>query len=102
MLGFIHVRDLFDLDPAQRNAPIGQLIRPIGTLPATVRIIRALSEMQAGNMHMVIVSDEYGGTEGIVTIEDLVEELIGEITDEFDATKSPHQGATELPADIEG
>ncbi|HBY24414.1 MAG: hemolysin family protein [Propionibacteriaceae bacterium] len=102
VLGFIHVRDLFDLDPAQRNAPIGQLIRPIGTLPATVRIIRALSEMQAGNMHMVIVSDEYGGTEGIVTIEDLVEELIGEITDEFDATKSPHQGATELPADIEG
>lgn len=102
VLGFIHVRDLFDLDPAQRNAPIGQLVRPIGTLPATVRIIRALSEMQAGNMHMVIVSDEYGGTEGIVTIEDLVEELIGEITDEFDATNSPNLGATELPTDIEG
>ena len=80
-----------DLDPAERNAPISQLVRPIGSLPQTVRILRALSTMQANNDHLVIVRDEYGGTAGIVTIEDLVEELIGDITDEFDA-ETPEGG----------
>lgn len=84
VLGFVHVRDLFDLDPSARNAPISQLVRPVRSLPGTMRILRALSEMQRTNAHLVIVSDEYGGTAGIVTIEDLVEELIGDITDEFD------------------
>ena len=84
VLGFLHMRDLFDLDPAARQAPISQLVRPIQALPGTVRILHALSVLQAGGDHLVIVRDEYGGTAGIVTIEDLVEELIGEITDEFD------------------
>ncbi|MBK8462498.1 MAG: HlyC/CorC family transporter [Nigerium sp.] len=84
VLGFLHVRDLFDLDPAARQAPISQLVRPVGSLPDSLRILRALSAMQAANDHMVIVRDEYGGTAGIVTIEDLIEELIGDITDEFD------------------
>ncbi len=84
VLGFLHVRDLFDLDPAARQAPISQLVRPVASLPDSLRILRALSAMQATNDHMIIVRDEYGGTAGIVTIEDLVEELIGDITDEFD------------------
>lgn len=84
VLGFLHIRDLFDLDPSARQAPISQLVRPIDALPATVKILRALSHMQANNLHMIIVRDEYGGTAGIVTIEDLIEELIGDITDEFD------------------
>ncbi len=84
IIGFLHVRDLFDLDPSERQAPISQLVRPVHSLPQTVRILRALSTMQAANDHLVIVRDEYGGTAGIVTIEDLVEELIGDITDEFD------------------
>jgi len=84
VLGFLHVRDLFDLDPAERSEPISRLVRPVASLPQTVRILRALSTMQANNDHMVIVRDEYGGTAGIVTIEDLMEELIGDITDEFD------------------
>lgn len=84
VLGFLHVRDLFDLDPTTRQAPVSQLVRPINSFPGTVRILHALSAMQAGGDHMVIVRDEYGGTAGIVTIEDLVEELIGDITDEFD------------------
>ncbi|MFP5417096.1 MAG: hemolysin family protein [Actinomycetes bacterium] len=98
VLGFLHVRDLFDLDPAARQAPISQLVRPINALPGTVRILRALSVMQAGGDHMVIVRDEYGGTAGIVTIEDLVEELIGDITDEFDleVTESHDGSAGEL------
>ena len=84
VLGFVHVRDLFDLDPAARNAPVSQLVRPVVSLPHTMKILRALSEMRAANAHLIIVRDEYGGTAGIVTMEDLVEELVGDISDEFD------------------
>lgn len=87
VLGFVHIRDLFDLDPTERNTPVGQLVRPITSLPGTVKILHALKAMQQGNDHMVIVRDEYGGTAGIVTLEDLVEELIGDITDEFDVVE---------------
>ena len=97
VLGFLHMRDLFDLDPSARQAPISQLVRPINALPGTVRILHALSVMQAAGDHMVIVRDEYGGTAGIVTIEDLVEELIGDITDEFDLEEEPGEaGSDEL------
>ncbi len=84
VLGFVHVRDLFDLDPAARNAPVRQLVRPVVSLPHTMKILRALSELRAANAHLSIVRDEYGGTAGIVTMEDLVEELVGDISDEFD------------------
>ena len=102
VLGFLHIRDLFDLDPTTRNAPISQLVRPIESLPDSVKILRALSMMQMTNSHMVLVRDEYGGTAGIVTIEDLVEELIGDITDEFDALSRPGAPQVERPNDIDG
>ena len=90
VLGFVHVRDLFDLDPTARNAPVRQLVRPVESLPHTMKILRALSELRAANAHLVIVRDEYGGTAGIVTMEDLVEELVGDISDEFDRpTEAP-------------
>lgn len=98
VLGFVHVRDLADLDPAERNAPVRQLVRPVMSLPQSMRILRALSQMRAQHQHLAIVSDEYGGTAGIVTIEDLVEEIIGDITDEFDVEQPP--SGTE--ADIDG
>ncbi|MDR1767303.1 MAG: hemolysin family protein [Propionibacteriaceae bacterium] len=84
VLGFVHLRDLVDLDPTQRNTPLSQLVRPVMSLPETVKILRALNQMRDQGSHLVIVRDEYGGTAGIVTIEDIVEELIGDITDEFD------------------
>jgi putative hemolysin len=90
VIGFVHIRDLADLDSAERNAPVSQLVRPVMSLPQTVKILRALTEMRQTKHHLVIVRDEYGGTAGIVTIEDLVEELIGDISDEFD----PEQAAT--------
>jgi putative hemolysin len=102
VIGFLHIRDLFDLDPAARNAPIRQLCRPILSLPSSMRILRALSEMQQTNSHMVVVSDEYGGTAGIVTIEDLVEELIGEITDEFDTVSGGNHVASPTETDLDG
>ena len=90
--GFLHVRDLADLDPDMRAVPIRQLVRPIVSLPQTVRVLRALTDMRRAHAHLAIVVDEYGGTAGIVTLEDLVEELIGEITDEYDVTSTLRAG----------
>ncbi|MDR1824131.1 MAG: hemolysin family protein [Bifidobacteriaceae bacterium] len=85
VLGFVHIRDLVDLDPVERSAPVSQLVRPVFILPETVKILRALTLMRQRSEHLAIVQDEYGGTAGIVTMEDLIEELVGDITDEFDA-----------------
>jgi putative hemolysin len=86
-LGFLHVRDLMDLDPATRNVPISRLVRPVTSLPETVKILHALTEMRRTSSQLAIVRDEYGGTAGIVTLEDLVEELVGEIQDEYDVAR---------------
>lgn len=96
--GFLHVRDLMDLDGVDRGAPIIDLARPVISLPETVRVLHALSAMRKQRSHMAIVRDEYGGTAGIVTLEDLVEEVIGDITDEYDQTDLLHVDAS----DIEG
>lgn len=84
LLGFVHVRDLFDPGWAQRATPVEELVRPMANFPQTVNVIHALAEMRRVSSHMAVVRDEYGGTAGIVTMEDLVEELVGEITDEYD------------------
>ncbi len=84
IVGFLHVRDLMNLDPVTRQTPVKQLARPILNLPQTVKVLKALAEMRRESAHLAIVRDEYGGTAGIVTMEDLIEELIGEITDEYD------------------
>ena len=102
VIGFVHIRDLADLDEAGRNAPVSRLVRPVASLPQTVKILRALSEMRQGKQHLVIVRDEYGGTAGIVTIEDLVEELIGDITDEFDPERSPDGPNHDATFDLDG
>jgi putative hemolysin len=102
VIGFVHIRDLADLDPAERNAPVSQLVRPVGSLPETVKILRALTEMRQTKQHLIIVRDEYGGTAGIVTIEDLVEELIGDITDEFDPEHSPSVPNHDATIDLDG
>ncbi len=102
VIGFVHIRDLADLDTVERNAPVSQLVRPVMSLPQTVKILRALTEMRQTKQHLVIVRDEYGGTAGIVTIEDLVEELIGEITDEFDPEQSPATPNHDATIDLDG
>ena len=102
VIGFLHIRDLVELDPAQRNAPISQLVRPIMSLPQTVKILRALTQMRQTNTHLVVVRDEYGGTAGIVTLEDLVEELIGDITDEFDREVAAATPNLDSSLDLDG
>ncbi|OIQ80215.1 magnesium and cobalt efflux protein CorC [mine drainage metagenome] len=84
--GFIHVRDL--LDPNLRGVRLGDLVRDVVFLPGTKRLLPALSELRAAHLHLAIVLDEYGGTDGIVTLEDIVEQLIGDIRDEYDTDSS--------------
>lgn len=84
VVGFVHVRDLLDPDVANRSVRVGDLAREVLYLPGTKRVLPALSEMRARSQHLAIVLDEYGGTAGIVTLEDLVEELVGDIRDEYD------------------
>jgi len=86
VIGFVHARDL--LDPAaDRTRLVGAVARPVKLLPTTKTVLSALSEMRRDHSHLAIVVDEYGGTAGIVTLEDLVEELIGDIQDEYDVAE---------------
>lgn len=99
IVGFLHIRDLMEVDGRGRDRTVRSLAREVLALPETVKILRALSSMRAARSHMAIVRDEYGGTAGIVTIEDLVEELVGEITDEYD--EDPGRKQTEVD-DVDG
>ena len=86
VIGFLHVRDL--LNP-KVNSSAGEtildLVRPVLNLPGTKGVLPALAEMRSKRSHIAVVLDEYGGTDGIVTLEDLVECLIGDIHDEYDS-----------------
>jgi putative hemolysin len=85
VIGFVHVRDLYTpTGTARRGVKVGDLAREVLMLPATKRVLPAMSEMRRSGDHLAVVVDEYGGTAGIVTLEDLIEELIGEIRDEYD------------------
>ena len=99
IIGFVHVRDLLDPEVSERSTPVSELVRPVISLPDTVRVLYALSEMRRAAAHLAIVLDEYGGTAGIVTMEDLVEELVGDITDEYDVVvehRPKHLGSVEV------
>jgi putative hemolysin len=84
VIGFVHARDLLGPDAGKGTQKVGEVCRPVKFLPTSKTVLSALSEMRRENAHLAIVLDEYGGTAGIVTLEDLVEELIGEIQDEYD------------------
>jgi putative hemolysin len=92
VIGFVHVRDLLDPDLSSRTTPVAEVARSVLSMPDTVRVLRALSDMRRSSSHLAIVLDEYGGTAGIVTMEDLVEELVGDITDEYDVVAEERVG----------
>ena len=100
VIGFIHVRDLIDPSLINSQAKIQELCRNIMYLPGTKGILPALTEMRAQRQHLAIVLDEYGGTDGIVTLEDLVECLIGDIRDEYDGDEQDFS-AESLAGDFE-
>jgi putative hemolysin len=94
VIGFVHIRDLLGPDAPPRAVGVEQVVRPVKFLPISKTVLAALSEMRRERAHLAIVVDEYGGTAGIVTLEDLVEELIGDIRDEYDTAQAV---ATRLP-----
>ena len=94
VVGFVHIRDLLGPAAPPLTSLVDEVVRPIKFLPISKTVLSALSEMRRERAHLAIVADEYGGTAGIVTLEDLVEELIGDITDEYDTGEAP---ATKLP-----
>jgi putative hemolysin len=84
--GILHVRDLFSAlyDRGIENVDVGALLRPAFMVPETKDLAAMLAEFRRANQHMALVVDEYGSFEGIVTLEDLLEEIVGEIEDEYD------------------
>ncbi|WP_436971386.1 hemolysin family protein [Micromonospora vinacea] len=100
VVGFVHLRDVLLRPDADPCVTVGELAREVKRLPGSKRVLAALTEMRREGQHLAVVVDEYGGTAGIVTLEDLIEELIGEIHDEYDAAPDPvHDG---LPAVVDG
>lgn len=100
VVGFVHLRDVLLRPDADSCVTVGELAREVKRLPGTKRVLAALTEMRREGQHLAVVVDEYGGTAGIVTLEDLMEELVGEIHDEYDAAPDPvHAG---LPAVVDG
>jgi magnesium and cobalt transporter len=86
--GFIHVKDLFPHLAHEGPFEIGQVMREILFVPPSMRILDLLMKMRVSGCHIAIVVDEFGGTDGMVTMEDLFEELVGEIQDEHDGHES--------------
>jgi magnesium and cobalt exporter, CNNM family len=87
--GFVFVKDLVTVSSNDDNLPIAGLLRPAVFVPETKRVPELLKQFQRHQTQSAIVVDEYGGTAGLVTIEDLLEEIVGEIRDEYDVESEP-------------
>ena len=102
VVGFVHVRDLFGPAAAATGCKVGELAREVAQLPGTKRVLPALSELRREGKHLAIVVDEYGGTAGIVTLEDIVEELVGDIRDEYDTQEQVSRRLRGGDLEVEG
>jgi putative hemolysin len=102
VVGFVHLRDLLIRPQPDAAGTVGELAREVKRLPASKRVLPALSEMRREGHHLAVVVDEYGGTAGIVTLEDLIEELVGEITDEYDLAPDPPPADGGVPPEVPG
>ena len=91
VVGVVYLRDIVARldDPDGRAAPVAEVMRPAVFVPDAKRIDDLLAEMQRDHNHLAILVDEYGGTAGLVSIEDILEEIVGEIVDEYDTTEVP-------------
>jgi putative hemolysin len=90
ILGIVVVKDLIGLSGTEGTShPITDLVRPVSFVPETKRVPGLLKEFQRKQVQIAIVVDEYGGTAGLVTLEDLLEEIVGEIRDEYDVETEP-------------
>lgn len=93
ILGLLYAKDLLPVwREGDHNTSLRELLRPAYFVPEAKKVDELLGEMQARRIHMAVVVDEYGGVAGLVTLEDIVEEIVGEIQDEYDqAEESPYQ-----------
>jgi len=89
IIGMIHIRDVLGADGSSPDFNVGKIARKLLFVSPSMRVLELLLEMRTTRIHMALVVDEYGGTDGLVTIEDLVEEIVGEIEDEHDHEKEP-------------
>jgi magnesium and cobalt exporter, CNNM family len=88
--GIVHVKDLMRAErEGKGDGYVSDVMRGAQFTPESKRVSELMREMQAGKYHMAMVVDEFGGTAGLVTLEDLLEELVGEITDEYDIEETP-------------
>jgi CBS domain containing-hemolysin-like protein len=97
VLGVVYLKDLVRRTQAASGGAeltVGSVMRPATYVPESKHVDELLREMQAARTHMAIVVDEYGGTAGLVTIEDILEEIVGEITDEYDVERPPVERIT--------
>jgi CBS domain containing-hemolysin-like protein len=104
VVGILHVRDLVAAmhDRGLAEVRVEELLRPAPMVPETKDLAELLTEFQRTKQHMAIVLDEYGAVEGIVTLEDLLEEIVGEIVDEFDIPDAPVEHVDETTFRIDG
>lgn len=102
VIGFVHIRDLLGPGAPPRSALVDQVVRPVKFLPISKTVLSSLSEMRRERAHLAIVADEYGGTAGIITLEDLVEELIGDIRDEYDTAAAKTTKLRGGEVDVDG
>lgn len=92
MVGLLYAKDLLRLWKGEQPASLRDILRPAYFVPEAKKVNELLAEMQKERIHMAIVVDEYGGIAGLVTLEDIVEEILGEIQDEYDlAEEAPYQ-----------
>jgi CBS domain containing-hemolysin-like protein len=97
VIGFVHVRDIFELNDEERHStPLLDLVRPIRLVPETKPVTDLLRDMQHDGSHIAIVIDEYGNTAGVVTMEDLFEEILGEIRDEHEPGRDVRQESKDV------
>ena len=105
ILGILHIKDVFRLlwdNPNAASLRVAELVRPAYVVPETRPIDDLLHDLRAQRTHMAIVADEYGGMAGVVTLEDLLEELVGEIADEFDPGYEPLRQIGEHEFEVDG
>jgi CBS domain containing-hemolysin-like protein len=100
IIGYIHIKDLFN--PRDRIRDIRSVLRPLATVPESMSISALLANLQRKKHQMALLIDEYGGTAGLVTVEDILEEIVGEIQDEFDEERVSIEAKEDQSYSVDG
>jgi CBS domain containing-hemolysin-like protein len=103
ILGLLYTKDMLRVWRGGQHSSLRELLRPANFIPESKKVDELLAEMQSQRIHIAIVADEYGGVAGLVTLEDIVEEIVGEIQDEYDqAEEMPYQAIDENEVVFQG